>query len=186
MSGRVVSSCVVAVGGGGVSIKQKIFDAGGGGGVQGEVAVLAGTTLPCYCNISQHYLSPSLPAAGYPRPVQFFVNPAAGAAAGPSAAAAAAAGGAGMAAATAGAAQGQAPAEAEFYLINGRPKRRRVGSTGSLLAASAGLAAAAGAEGEGGGAAGAADAPVNFQAAGSRVFVMRRKLLKVGAELASC
>ena len=163
---------------------------------------------------------------GYPRPVQFFSAPAAagttGAAPAGGAAAAGAApvhpqvqlqAGAGSSEAaatatagtsTAGSSGREPPADVaqEFYLINGRPKRRRgvqggarttapAGADAGAVAAGGPAAAAAGGDGtagagfEGGGAVdGAAplgDPPINYEAAGNKVFVIRRKLLRAAS-----
>ncbi|KAL4515468.1 hypothetical protein Ndes2437B_g06907 [Nannochloris sp. 'desiccata'] len=111
---------------------------------------------------------------GYPRPVQFFSVPSATGA--PPAAASAAAANGNMHRHHAG--SQQAPSPGEFYLINGRPKRRRaaMNSTfgrgddpdGAAMAAAM-VAAAAHSD--------AHDVAINYQAAGGRVFVMRRKLI---------
>jgi GATA zinc finger len=116
---------------------------------------------------------------GYPRPVQFFSVPSANPGAGAAAAAAAAVANAnGQHHHVVG--SQQAPSPGEFYLINGRPKRRRaaMNSTfgrgdgdhleGTAMAAAM-VAAAAHSD--------AHDAAINYQAAGGRVFVMRRKLI---------
>jgi hypothetical protein len=119
---------------------------------------------------------------GYPRPVQFFINH--GAAPGNPAAAhaqtahaaAARAHQAAMAARVASVAPGSGPdADSEFYLINGRPKRRRAGPHAVAHAAAA-AAAAAGMHVDAADA--TADPPINYQSAGARVFVLRRKLLR--------
>eukprot|EP00887_Chlorella_sp_A99_P008234 scaffold12.g8234.t1 len=85
--------------------------------------------------------------------------------------------------------QQQQPADVEFYIINGRPKRRKKGAAAAAAAApaahataqsedgGAGLGPAAG-SGAAHPAAAAADPPINFEAAGDRVFVIRRKLLR--------
>lgn len=107
---------------------------------------------------------------GYPRPVQFFSVPSAtvGGAPGPATTT------------TADPRAGpQAPSPGDFYLINGRPKRRRaaMNSTygrggmeedGVALAIGANMVAPVVTP---------QDAAINYQAAGGRVFVMRRKLI---------
>lgn len=164
---------------------------------------------------------------GYPRPVQFFVNPAttaANAAAAAAnnqsgatttgapvttttsrAAAAAAAAATRAEQATAAAAihhpQGQssganagavalqnqsgggAQSGEEFYLINGRPKRRKAGGNfaGRYAAVNEGLMDESTKDSEGGveTAGGvASDAAIDFAAAGKKVFVVRRKMIK--------
>lgn len=101
---------------------------------------------------------------GYPRPVQFFAGPA-GMAPVPTGRVAAAA-----PPPDASAAEGPGPGE--FYLINGRPKRRR-----AAAAASAGAVGAYGRVSSGDASGPLPDAPINFDAAGGRVFVVRRKLV---------
>ena len=136
---------------------------------------------------------------GYPRPVQFFSVPSA---ASPGAGMAPGAhqhhhhhpGSVGVGV---GGVHGHlhGPAPGDFYLINGRPKRRRaaMNSTyggrnggggvgggdddGSAVMAAAMVAAAAAAANGGGGGGGGMDAAINYEAAGGRVFVMRRKLM---------
>jgi len=113
---------------------------------------------------------------GYPRPVQFFSVPSA-AGAPPAAAPTGAAAANGNMHRHQGTSQ-QGPSPGEFYLINGRPKRRRAAmnstfgrgddQAGSAMAATM-VAAAAHND--------AQDAAINYQAAGGRVFVMRRKLI---------
>jgi len=116
---------------------------------------------------------------GYPRPVQFFSVPSA-AGAPPAAATTAATVAANVTVHGHHGGSQQGPSPGEFYLINGRPKRRRAAmhSTfgrgddhhdGSAMAAAMVAAAAAHSD--------AHDAAINYQAAGGRVFVMRRKLI---------
>jgi len=102
---------------------------------------------------------------GYPRPVQFFAAAAAAAAAAASA----------TPPASANANAAGTPPPGEFYLINGRPKRRRV--VGAVAHGTASGHAVPAAAHHYDHEHSADPPPINFDAAGSRVFVVRRKLI---------
>ncbi|KAL4419538.1 hypothetical protein ABPG77_006869, partial [Micractinium sp. CCAP 211/92] len=210
---------------------RKRRPASAGGGRQGDAAPVqcghCGTgETPRWWNLPTGTLCNAcgiwLKRHGYPRPVQFFISPAAAAAttaprvAQPQAQQQAQQQqqqqqqqqpGAG-----AGPAGREPPPDVEYYLINGRPKRRRTaassssgggaaaaagagppaplpaaapapaplasGASGEAAAPAAGAAAAAAAAAGAASVLAGADLPINFEAAGSRVFVVRRKLIK--------
>ncbi|GAB4816369.1 hypothetical protein N2152v2_003415 [Parachlorella kessleri] len=125
---------------------------------------------------------------GYPRPVQFFVQPGGGGAPPRPKAARREDGPSG---ASSRLVEGSPPPDVEYYLINGRPKRRRTtqGSTqGAALPPSALAAAPSSSNADAGGPVQselldtsllqASDPAINYEAGGGRVFVVRRKLVK--------